>query len=156
MREDAANEKRMRRVLQRVKARWTHTTTFKTFATWASNVYEIKHQRVVLERFHKRWSNLAASRAYDTWAAMVADRLKVKALIRRAIVRMQHARVARGFDAWCSGVSEACAREDAVRQADRQQKRDGVMMVIARWRGNTLCVRRRAPSPECDGRGRCA
>ena len=138
MREDAANEKRMRRVLQRVKARWTHTTTFKTFATWASNVYEIKHQRVVLERFHKRWSNLAASRAYDTWAAMVADRLKVKALIRRAIVRMQHARVARGFDAWCSGVSEACAREDAVRQADRQQKRDGVMMVIARWRGNTL------------------
>mgnify|MGYP001240964099 CR=1 FL=1 len=64
LREDAANEKRMRRVLQRVKARWTHTTTFKTFATWASNVYEIKHQRVVLERFHKRWSNLAASRAF--------------------------------------------------------------------------------------------
>jgi hypothetical protein len=98
---------RLRKLLDRVGARWLKQSLLRCLNAWKIHTKEFKRLRLVGGRVVKRMLQRKLAAMFDTWSTKVKDSLRMKRVGQKVVKRMLQRKLAAMFDTWSTKVKDS-------------------------------------------------
>ena len=95
---DMREERRLRRAMRKISARWTNGSLVRVLYAWREDVVQERHHRVILARFGKKMRNQLANASFATWSWFRSERQRFRKLAFRIFGRVVSGKRAVAFE----------------------------------------------------------